>query len=86
MGHWFKCPLRGPGGLWPGEVEIEFSNVSNRGEYQLPDAFYRIKKILFLAKVIGFWNLENMGNYSTRVNFKRDFGIWKSISSYSFWD
>ena len=36
--------------------------------YFLPD-----QKILFLAEVIGFRNLENMGNYSTRANFKRDF-------------
>ena len=34
----------------------------------LPD-----QKILFLAKVIKFWNLENTGSYSARLNFKRDF-------------
>ena len=29
-----------------GKVKIEFSVVSDRGECQLPDAFYRIKDIV----------------------------------------
>ena len=42
-------------------------------------------KILFLDEFIAFWNLENTGNYSTRVDFNRDlpkitiFRIWKPI-------
>ena len=36
------------------KVKIEFSVVSDRGECQLQDALYRIKKILFLAEVIEF--------------------------------
>ena len=66
--------VKGAGGVNdPGKDKIEFSVVSDRGECQLPDAFYRIKKILFLAEAIGILNLENMGDYSTRTNFKRDF-------------
>ena len=52
---------------------MEFSVVSDRGECQLPDAFYRIKKIVFLDEVIRFLYLENMGNYNTRSYFKSDF-------------
>ena len=63
--------LRGQGGFDLAKVEIEFSIVSNRGECQIPDAFYWIKKILILAIVIEFQNLENTGNYTTRKNFKR---------------
>ena len=38
-------PLRGPGGVDdPGKVEIEFTVVPDRGECQLPDTFYQIKK------------------------------------------
>ena len=39
--------LRGPGGGGvddPGKVEIEFTVVPDRGECQLPDTFYQIKK------------------------------------------
>ena len=37
--------LKGAGGVPDlGMVKIEFSIVLNRGESQLPDAFYRIKK------------------------------------------
>ena len=33
--------VKGAGGVDdPGKVKIEFSVVSDRGEYQLPDAFY----------------------------------------------
>ena len=61
------------GGRWPWEGRNRVYCCSwQRGvsatRYFLPD-----QKILFLAEVIGFWNLENMGNYSTRANFKRDF-------------
>ena len=57
--------LKGAGGGVddPGKVKIEFSVVPDRGECQLPDhrCFLPDQKILFLAEVIGFWNLENMG-------------------------
>ena len=37
--------FKGAGGVFDlAKVEIEFSVVSDRGECQLPDAFYRIKK------------------------------------------
>ena len=37
--------LKGAGGVDdPGKVEIEFSIVPDRGECQLPDTFYQIKK------------------------------------------
>ena len=37
--------LRGPGGVDdPGKVEIDFTVVPDRGECQLPDTFYQIKK------------------------------------------
>ena len=40
--------LKGTGGFFdPGKVKIEFSVVSDRGECQLPDAFYWIKKYCF---------------------------------------
>ena len=58
--------LKGAGGffdLW--KVKIEFSIVSDRGECELPDAFYWIKKILFLDEVVS--NFENTGHYSTRA-------------------
>ena len=81
----------GGGGLWPGEGRnmvfyCFWQKRVSATRYFLPD-----QKILFLSVVIGFWNLENIGNYSTRANFKRDFpkldifGIQKSIS-YSFGD
>ena len=54
-------------------VKIKSYVVSDIGEPQLPDAFYRIKKILFLAKVTAFLNLENTGNYSDRPDFNRVF-------------
>ena len=37
-----------------GKVEIEFSIVSDRGECQLPDAFYQIKKYCSLPKFSDF--------------------------------
>ena len=46
--------LKEAGGSRPEDARIEFYVVSDRGEPQLPDAFCRIKKILFLAKVIAF--------------------------------
>ena len=68
--------------------------LATRGEPQVPDAFYQIKKIL--AKVITVWILENTGKYSTCAEFNRDFpkltifGISKLIFSYffiqSFWN
>ena len=45
--------LRGQGGLRPGEVEIEFSVVSDKGGCQLPMLFTG-SKILFSAEVIEF--------------------------------
>ena len=39
-----SCQLRGPGVFDLAKVEIEFSVAPDRGECQLPDAFYRIKK------------------------------------------
>ena len=35
--------------------------------------FFRMKQILFLAKVITFWNCENTYTYIARANFNRDF-------------
>ena len=34
--------------------KVEFSIVSDRGECQLPDAFYRIKKYCFQPKLTDF--------------------------------
>ena len=39
-----------------GMVEIEFDVALDKGDLQLPDIFTG-SKILFLAKVIEFWNL-----------------------------
>ena len=37
--------IKGAGGVDdPGKVEIEFTVVPDRGECQLPDTFYQIKK------------------------------------------
>ena len=37
--------LKGAGGVDdPGKAEIEFTVVTDRGECQLPDTFYQIKK------------------------------------------
>ena len=37
--------IKGAGGVDdPGKVEIEFTVVPDRGEGQLPDTFYQIKK------------------------------------------
>ena len=79
--------LRGRGGVNDlGKVRIEFSVVSDRGECQLPDAFYPLpdQKILILAEVIGFWNLENTGK--TRFAKNGLFRSLKSIYSYKFWN
>ena len=39
------CKIKGAGGVDdPGKVEIEFTVVPDRGECQLPDTFYQIKK------------------------------------------
>ena len=62
--------LRGPGG---GKVKIEFFCCSRQREVSATIYFLPDQKILFLAEVIGFRNLENMGNYTTLANFKRDF-------------
>ena len=48
-------------------IKIELLIVYDRREQELPDTFYRIK-ILFLAKVIAFSNLENTYIYITRAN------------------
>ena len=41
----FNNNVKGAGGVFnPAKVEIGFSFVSDRGECQLPDAFYQIKK------------------------------------------
>ena len=48
-------------------------------------------KILFLTKVIAFWNFENTGYYNMCANFYRDFpkmtifGISKPIFTYIFY-
>ena len=54
-------------------VKIEFDVVFSRGKWKLPDAFYGMKKISFIAKVIVFSNLENTCIYIARADFKRDF-------------
>ena len=61
-----------------GMIKIEFYVVSTR--FFLPD-----QKILFVAEVIAFWNLVNIGNYNTLADFNCDlrkmtiFGISKPI-------
>ena len=68
-------------------VKIEFSVVLYRGEPQLPDVFYLIKKYFLLAKVIPFLNLENTGNNIMCTDFDCDFpkmtnfGISKPVFS-----
>ena len=62
-------------------VTIEFSIVLDRGEPQLPDAFLPGKKILILAKVITFLNLEFTGNYTTSANFNRDLRKTKNLAT-----
>ena len=52
--HPGKSLLRGRGVFDLGKVKIEFNVVSERGECQLPDAFYWTKNIV----PIEFWNLE----------------------------
>ena len=43
--HYTTEPIKGAGGVDdPGKVEIEFTVVPDRGECQLPDTFYQIKK------------------------------------------
>ena len=43
-GRDFSFSLKGPGVDDPGKVEIEFPADPDRGECQLPDSFYQIKK------------------------------------------
>ena len=43
---------------------------SENGSYQ---ELFRYEKILFLAKVIEFWNCENTYNYIACANFNHDF-------------
>ena len=83
--------VKGAGGAFDlAKVEIEFYVVSDKGECQLPNAFYRIKKYFSLAKVNKFLNPKNTGDYSTRANFKHVFpkmdifGISKSIFCYIY--
>ena len=47
-------------------VKTEFDVVFDKGESQLPDAFYQIK-LFFLAEVIELRNLENTGNHNTHA-------------------
>ena len=78
--------------LWGGQggsqVDVHF--ISDRWECQLPvRAFFRMKKnILFLVKVITFWNLRNTHNYISQANLNWDSqnSTLNSNSSYSFWD
>ena len=83
--------IKGAGGLRPGEGRNRVFCFWRRG-VSATRCFLPAQKILFLAKVIKFWNTENMGNYSMCANFKRVFpkmyifGISKSIFSYIFWD
>ena len=62
------------GGRWPWEGQNRvFCCFWQRG-VSATKCFLPDQKILFLAEVIRFWNLENMGNYSTSANFiKHDF-------------
>ena len=56
-------------------AEIEFSIVSDRGECQLSDAFYRIKIYCSQPKLSDFdiFKIWVITNYSMHANFKRDF-------------
>ena len=47
--------------------------VRERGGVKATRCFLPGQKMLYLAEVIRFRNFENMGNYSTRANFKHDF-------------
>ena len=63
------------------KFEIEFSIVYDWREQELPDTFYKITKMLYLAKVIAFLNLENTYIYITRAYI-----AFISFSIYSyFW-
>ena len=69
--------------------EIEVYAVSNK-ETTAIRCFLTDQKILFLAKGIAFFKLENTRNYSTLTDFNRvlpkmaNFGISKPIFSYIF--
>ena len=85
--------LRRPGGgLRPGKGRKRVLCCFWQRGVPVTRCFLPDQKILFLAKVIKFWNPEKMGNYRTRANFKcvfpkmDIFGISKSIFSYIFWD
>ena len=82
---------RAGGCLRPGEGQnlvLCFFLTERSARYQM---LFIGSKMLFLAGVIEFQNLENRGNYSSRANFKRDFPkvdifeILKSIFSNIFW-
>ena len=55
--------IKGAGGLRPGEGRNRVFCFWRRG-VSATRCFLPAQKILFLAKVIKFWNTENTGNYS----------------------
>ena len=55
------------------EVNFQFSLffIEENGSYRKFSSVY--EKVLFVAKVIDFWNIENTYNYIARANFNHDF-------------
>ena len=86
----FNSKLGGVFGLR--EVKIEFFVVSDKCECQLSDALYQTKRYCS-SQSYHIFKSWNIGNYSIRTNFNRDFpkldifGISKShtVLSHSFW-
>ena len=66
--------------------KMGFLIVSDRGQWALPDAFYRMKKILFLAGVIAHSRLEFTYNYTMRDFPKMLFFVTKNLSSSTFFE
>ena len=84
IGTWAKWDFE----IWPGEIQNRvFCCFWQRGVSATSTRCFLLDQKKFLAKVIGFLNLENTGNYtviySTCANF---FGIQKSIFSFTFWN
>ena len=65
--------LRGWQGHWSGEDRNRFFYCFWQRGVPATRCFILDEKILFLAEVIEFWNLEITGNYSTHKNSKCDF-------------
>ena len=65
----FLLYFKGSGGM---RSVFTFLSVSDKRRMAATENFFRMKKILFLAKVITFQNLENSYNYIACENFNRD--------------